>query len=157
MSLSGDVNKIYSAHDYSEKRLENTEICFIMFPFLDAVATQLLQKLVKGLASLIYLKTYTHIVLWQHTTLCPDTWVWTTGLAHMLPSLQMFHKTKLQNQKAAFLESHGDTCFRQVSLIRLGIQPITRDILNGLLYMQTMKTQFSLTSMEYLWTRKAQA
>lgn len=68
----------------------------------------------------------------------------------MLPSLQMFHKTKLQNQKAAFLESHGDTCFTQVSLIRLGIQPITRDILNGLLYMQTMKTQFSLTSMEYL-------
>lgn len=47
MSSSEDVNKIYSAHDFSEGGLENTEICFIIFPSVDAVATQLLQKLVK--------------------------------------------------------------------------------------------------------------
>lgn len=125
-----------------QKRLENTEICYIIFPFLDAVATHLLQKLVKGLASLIYLKTYTQIVLEQHLTLCPNTWGWTTGLALVLPSLQMFHKTMLQNQRAACLVLCGDRCFRQVSLIRLGIQPVTHDILNALVYMQTMKTQF---------------
>ena len=70
MSSGGDVNRIHSAQDLSVERLENTDISFIIFSFLDAVVTQLLQKLVKGLTSLIYLKIYTPIALQQQIPLC---------------------------------------------------------------------------------------
>lgn len=94
MSSSRDVNRIHSAHDLSVERLDNTDIGFMIFSFLDAVITQLLQKLVKGLISLIYLKTYTPIVLQQHTPLCSAKRGWTTGL----PKCCQDCKYVLQNQ-----------------------------------------------------------
>lgn len=140
MSSSGHVNRMNSAHDLSVERLENTGIGFMIFSFLDAVVTQLLQKLVKGLASLIYLKTYRCMVL-QHIPLCSAKWDWTTGLAHVLPRLQMFTKPCYKNTQQHFWNYLGDSCFRQVSPTRLGARPTAHDILNALVRVQAMKTQ----------------
>lgn len=52
MSSSGDVNRIHSAQDLSVERLENTDISFIIFSFLDAVgytaATQACKRVNKS-------------------------------------------------------------------------------------------------------------